>query len=300
MKKASKPQWLKRPLGATRNWSSTRRVLLHYQVETICERALCPNRSECYACGVATLLLLGGECTRACSFCAVQPGTPAPPDDSEPDRVARTAEALGLKHVVLTSVTRDDLPDGGASHFVRTIRAVRRRMRGVSIEVLVPDFLGRRESILSVADARPDILAHNMETVRRLYPHVRPGAVYQRSLDLLRTAGELDNGMITKSGLMVGLGESRDELHETMRAVRDTGCDSITIGQYLRPSPAHLPVERYVPPAEFDRYALFARKIGFRHVASGPLVRSSYRGDEFLRSKGGNGDHEDQHNREAL
>lgn len=269
-------------------------------METICERALCPNRSECYACGVATLLLLGSECTRGCTFCAVHPGTPAPPDESEPDRVAEVVEALGLKHAVLTSVTRDDLTDGGASHFARTIEAVKCRVGETKIEVLVPDFQGDKSSVAIVIDARPDVFAHNVETVTRLYPRVRPGADYCRSLDILSMAREMGGVTLTKSGLMVGLGESRGELYEALRDLREAGCDGVTIGQYLQPSAAHLPVERYVPPDEFDEYGRYARSLGFSYVASGPLVRSSYRAHESLQSKGGNGSDEDQHHRKAF
>ena len=250
-------------------------------LNTVCRSAKCPNRGECYASGTATFMVLGTECTRNCRFCAVAPANPSAVDPGEPERVAEAAERMGLSHVVVTMVSRDDLPDGGAAHIVATIEALRERVPGSSVEVLVSDFGGDEDAIRVVAQARPDVFNHNVETVPRLYPTVRPQADYQRSLRVLARAKEAAPGLPTKSGLMVGLGEKPDEVEAVMRDLRAAGVDIVTIGQYLRPSAAHLEVTEYVAPGTFDRYAATARALGFAGVASAPFVRSSYHAGEL-------------------
>ena len=248
-------------------------------LHTVCEEAHCPNLGECWSRGTATFMILGDVCTRACGFCAVRTGLPAfAPDADEPRRVADAVERMRLRHAVVTSVNRDDQADGGAGIFAATIREIRARMPGCTVEVLIPDFKGRWEALQLVLDARPEILNHNVETVPRLYRQARSGANFARSLELLKRSK--DQGLLTKSGVMVGLGEERPELEETIRAIRSSGTDVLTIGQYLRPSPQHLPVLRYYEPAEFDELRGFALGLGFAHVESGPLVRSSYHAEE--------------------
>lgn len=249
---------------------------------------MCPNMAECWEKGNATFLILGDVCTRNCSFCAVKGGKPAAVDLEEPMRVVETAAVMGLHHLVITSVTRDDLTDGGASIFAETIRQVHNRMRSCTIEVLIPDFKGERQALWKVVQAEPEILAHNVETVPRLYPRVRPQAVYQRSLEVMGIVRELDPDLIIKSGIMVGLGETMDELLEVMRHLRDVGCDILTIGQYLRPSKAHLPVIRYYAPEEFEALKEEGYAAGFRWVESGPLVRSSYCAESQVKALLGN------------
>ncbi len=275
------PQWLKRPLPRGNFNALTTRVLRELRLETVCENARCPNRPECYARLTATFMILGNVCTRPCSFCSVQRGKPAPPEPDEPERVAEAAARLGLKHVVITSVTRDDLPDGGASHFAAVIRSVRRRT-GATIEVLIPDFRGDWHALRTVLDARPEVLNHNVETVPRLYDRVRRNADYRRSLRLLQLSKELAPEVATKSGLMVGLGETWDELLEVFADLRAVGCDILTVGQYLQPAPERMPVVRYVTPKEFEELERLARKFGFRAVACGPFVRSSYQAEEVI------------------
>lgn len=270
------PHWLRVKAPKKPHLAATRGILERHGVRTVCEGARCPNIGDCYGARTATFMILGGVCTRNCGFCAVGHGNPGPPDSSEPERVAKAARDLKLAHVVVTSVTRDDLPDGGAAHFAHTIRAIRRHLPQAAVEVLTPDFRGCQESIGTVCAARPDVYNHNLETVPRLYPRVRPQAGYARSLELLAAAKRLKAGMTTKSGLMVGLGETPDEVLDVFRDVRDVGCDMLTVGQYLRPSPRHLPIAEYIPPAQFDEYAQAARAMGFRYVASAPFVRSSY------------------------
>jgi lipoic acid synthetase len=249
------------------------------ELHTVCEEAHCPNLGECWSRGTATFMILGDVCTRACGFCAVRTGLPArPPDAGEPARVADAVERMGLRHAVVTSVNRDDQADGGAGVFASTVRAIRARVPGCAVEVLVPDFKGRWEALQLVLDARPDILNHNVETVPRLYRTARSGASFPRSLELLERSKA--QGLLTKSGVMVGLGEERAELEETFRAIRASGTDVLTVGQYLRPSPQHLPVLRYYSPAEFDELKAFALSLGYAHVESGPLVRSSYHADQ--------------------
>ncbi|HWB09020.1 MAG TPA: lipoyl synthase [Pirellulales bacterium] len=270
------PRWLKRnvPLGNANHF--TARLLEELRLETVCDNARCPNRMECYSQKTATFMVLGNVCTRPCGFCAVDRGRTQPIEVDEPDRVAEAAFRLGLKHVVITSVTRDDLSDGGAEHFYRCVLAVRART-GAAVEVLTPDFLGKPGAIERVVASRPEVFNHNTETVPRLYRQVRGRkSDYRWTLALLRRVKELDPQIKTKSGLMLGLGETRDELLDTLADLRQSGCDLLTLGQYLQPSPTHLPVERYVPPDEFDELGQMARRLGFSQVASGPFVRSSY------------------------
>ncbi len=245
-------------------------------LRTVCEEARCPNQEECFSAGTAAFMILGGVCTRGCTFCAVAKGLPQPPDPTEPERTAGTAASLGLEYVVVTSVTRDDLPDGGARLFKETIHALRRSIKGVEVEVLTPDFQGDKESIRTVAEAGPDIYNHNLETVPRLYPSVRPGADYARSLELLKEVKRISPGILAKSGFMVGLGESMEEAFSVMRDLRDAGCDILTIGQYLRPSRSHHPVSRYYEGEEFEILKREGYRLGLGRVHSGPLVRSSF------------------------
>jgi lipoic acid synthetase len=275
------PSWLKRTLPQGNGNFFTDHLLRELRLETVCENARCPNRPECYARRTATFMILGNVCTRPCGFCSVSKGTPDALEDDEPQRVAEAAQRLGLRHVVITSVTRDDLPDGGADHFYRCILAVRART-GAAVEVLTPDFLGRIQAIDRVLEARPDVYNHNLETVPRLYKKVRGRAEYQRSLDLLAHVKRCAPTIVTKSGLMLGLGETTEELLEVLADLRAVDCDTLTLGQYLAPTLKHVPVKRYVPPEEFDALAKLARRLGFRQVASGPFVRSSYHADEMV------------------
>jgi lipoyl synthase len=250
-------------------------------LHTVCEEARCPNIGECWNRGTATFMILGDVCTRACGFCAVKTGLPRlPPDPEEPRRVADAVARMGLRHAVITSVNRDDQRDGGASAFAACIREIRGRMPGCAVEVLIPDFKGNWDALATVFAARPDVLNHNTETVPRLYRRVRPGARFERSLELLRRSHE--TGLLTKSGIMVGLGEEWHEIEGTVRAIRGSGTDVLTVGQYLRPSKDHLPLQRYYTPAEFERIKSFALSLGYGHVESGPLVRSSYHADEHV------------------
>ena len=274
------PPWLKVKAPKQPRLRATKSVVDRHGLHTVCESAKCPNIGECFGHRTATFMILGNACTRNCRFCAVDYAGPEPVDPDEPQRVAAAAAELGLRHVVVTSVTRDDLPDGGAQQFARTIRAVRARLPDASVEVLTPDFEGRDADIAAVADAGPDVYNHNVETVPRLYCRVRPQADYRRSLGLLEHVKRHYSRLVTKSGMMVGLGETDAEIVDVLRDLRAAGCDSVTIGQYLRPSPRHLPVERYVPPEQFTQYATTAQELGFRHVASAPFVRSSYNAAE--------------------
>ncbi len=275
------PDWLKRALPRGNGNSFTHGLLRELRLETVCENARCPNRPECYARRTATFMILGNVCTRPCGFCAVSRGHPDELEDDEPERVAEAAARLGLRHVVITSVTRDDLPDGGADHFRRCILAVRART-GAAVEVLTPDFLGDVGAIDRVLEARPEVYNHNMETVPRLYRKVRGRADYRRSLDLLAHLKRQAPAVVTKSGLMLGLGETTEELLDVLADLRAVDCDVLTLGQYLAPTLKHIPVSRYVPPEEFDQLAVLARSLGFRQVASGPFVRSSYHADEMV------------------
>ena len=276
------PRWLKRqvPHGNSNHFTSN--LLEEFGLETVCENAKCPNRMECYSQKTATFMVLGNVCTRACGFCAVSRGHAESPDPDEPERLAAAAKSLGLKHVVVTSVTRDDLPDGGADHFHRCVVEVRRRT-GATVEVLTPDFGRCQEALERVVRSAPDVFNHNMETVPRLYRRVRgPQSDYRWTLELLRLVKDLDPAIKTKSGLMLGLGESRDELLDALADLRDVGCDFLTLGQYLQPSiERYLPVVRYVTPGEFEILGRLAKSMGFAQVASGPFVRSSYHAREM-------------------
>lgn len=276
------PEWLRLKLPTKPAFAETRRLLDDLNLNTVCESAKCPNHWECWSKGTATFMIGGEHCTRACRFCAVSTLKPAPLEADEPQRVAEATRRLGLKHVVITAVARDDLPDGAAAHWRATIDAVRVMNPGVVIEVLTPDFNDRDEQIQQVIDAAPEIFNHNLETVRRLTPQVRHRATYERSLSVLRKvkdrAGE---GLYTKSGIMLGLGETEAEVLEAMRDLREARCDILTLGQYLQPTLAHLPVTEFVRPEQFEEYGRVAEGIGFVHVASGPMVRSSYHADEF-------------------
>ncbi|PSN20414.1 lipoyl synthase [filamentous cyanobacterium CCP5] len=284
----SLPPWLRRSIGTASEISTVQKIIKQRGIHTICEEGRCPNRAECYAQNTATFLLMGPVCTRACGFCQVDKGhAPMPLDPNEPQKVADSVRLLGLKYVVLTSVARDDLPDGGAGWFVATIAAIRSENPGTQIEVLTPDFwsgpkprISQRQRIEQVVNAEPACFNHNVETVRRLQGPVRRGAKYDRSLDVLRDVKAINSAIPTKSGLMVGHGETERELIEAMQDLRAVGCDRLTIGQYMRPSLAHLPVQKYWTPEEFEELGAIARSLGFSHVRSGPLVRSSYHAGE--------------------
>src|SRR5437660_11584541 len=278
------PSWLKRRLPRGNGNSFTQELLHELRLETVCENARCPNRPECYARRTATFMILGNVCTRPCGFCSVSKGAPEELEDDEPDRVAEAAYRLGLKHVVITAVTRDDLADGGADHFRRCILAVRERT-GAAVEVLTPDFLGNWSAVDVVLEAAPEVYNHNLETVPRLYKKARGRASYQRSLDLLAQVRKQVPATVTKSGLMLGLGETTEELLEVLADLRAVDCDTLTLGQYLAPTLKHIPVARYVPPEEFDRLAGLARSLGFRKVVAGPFVRSSYHADEMVEER---------------
>ncbi len=274
------PEWLRVKIGKRQRSQRLRALLASCGVNTVCQQARCPNIGDCFSRGTATFMILGTVCTRDCRFCAVAHGTPEPLDPREPERVAAAAAKMGLDFVVITSVTRDDLPDGGAAHFASTIQAVRRRLPEAGIEVLVPDFRGDRRALATVLDARPTVLNHNVETVPRLQRIIRPAADYERSLRVLQWAKELWPDVITKSGLIVGLGETDDEVRSTLADLRAVGCDIVTIGQYLRPTRRHYPVKRFVEPSVFETYAEWAYELGFAYAASGPFVRSSYKAAE--------------------
>ena len=281
------PPWLKRPIGRASQVSTVQQIIKARQIHTICEEGRCPNRAECYSNQTATFLLMGPVCTRACGFCQVEKGRALPVDPDEPEKVAESVALLGLRYVVLTAVARDDLPDGGAGQFVATIAAIRQRLPETQMEVLTPDFWGgvnaaqkQRDRIAQVVAAKPACFNHNVETVRRLQRPVRRGATYQRSLGVLETVKALDPTIPTKSGVMLGHGETEAELIETLQDLRAVGCDRLTLGQYMQPSLAHLPVQKYWTPAKFDELGAIARTMGFSHVRSGPLVRSSYHAGE--------------------
>lgn len=275
-----KPEWLKVRAPGSPNYVRLKNLMRDLRLHTVCEDARCPNIGECWNHGTATFMILGDVCTRACAYCAVAHGRPEPIDAAEPERVAAAVEALGLRYVVVTSVDRDDVPDGGASIFAETIRQTRARVPDCRIEVLIPDFKGEAAPLHAVLDARPDILNHNTETVPRLYRMARSGGRYTRTLALLERAGHLAPEIPTKTGLMVGLGEEKDELIQTFKDLRGVGCAILTLGQYLRPTPDHAPMTRYYHPDEFQELKLIALELGFVHVESGPLVRSSYHAHE--------------------
>jgi lipoic acid synthetase len=278
----ARPEWLKVRLPMGPEYENLRRLMRAKSLHTVCEEAHCPNMAECWGAGTATFMILGDTCTRSCGFCAVKTGRPGVVDLEEPERVGAAVAQMSLRHAVVTSVNRDELPDGGASLFAATIREIRRQSPGTTVEVLIPDFTGDAASLDVVLAEKPEILNHNVETVERLYSRVRPQARYARSLEVLRRTKERATELVCKSGIMVGLGESRDEVLATMRDIAAQGTDVLTVGQYLRPSPMHLPLERYWSPAEFADLREQGMTMGFRHVESGPLVRSSYHAERHV------------------
>ncbi|MCS7163240.1 MAG: lipoyl synthase [Bacteroidia bacterium] len=275
-----RPAWLRVKLPSGANYRFVRQVIDTHRLHTVCESAHCPNMGECWGAGTATFMILGNICTRSCGFCAVKTGRPTELDWEEPERVAQAVELMQLKHCVITSVNRDELKDGGAEIWARTVRAIKTRMPHTTIEVLLPDFKGNWAALYRVLEEGPDVVSHNMETVRRLYRRVRPQAKYERSLEQIRRTKEA--GFRTKSGAMLGLGETHEEVIELMADLLANGCDVLTLGQYLQPTPAHLPVERFVPPEEFEAYARLGLEMGFDYVESGPLVRSSYHSERHV------------------
>jgi lipoic acid synthetase len=277
-----KPDWLKQRLPSGPDFEKIRGMIRKDRLHTVCQEAGCPNIWECFSHHTATFLIMGSRCTRNCRFCAVTEGPLEPPDPEEPARVASVARQMGLKYVVVTSVTRDDLPDGGAGHFAETIEKLRQEIPGVCVEVLIPDFQGSKNALEAVLNAHPDVLNHNIETVPRLYPEVRPQADYRRSLDLIQRARKYVPALVTKSGLMLGLGERPTEISRTLEDMFKAGCQMLTLGQYLQPSKDHLPVKRYIPPEEFEEWRRSALQMGFAEVASGPFVRSSYHAKELF------------------
>jgi len=278
--KLPKPDWIRVKAPVSREYQATRDIIRGLKLNTVCEEAACPNIGECWSKKHATVMIMGDTCTRACAFCNVKTGVPGALNPHEPDNLASAVAQLGLSHVVVTSVDRDDLPDGGAAHFAECISKMRAKAPNTTIEVLTPDFLRKEHGIPIIVKARPDVYNHNIETVPRLYKTVRPGARYFNSLHLLKTVKELDPSIFTKSGLMVGLGESKDEVLQVMDDLRSAEVDFITIGQYLQPTPAHVAIERYVTPDEFDYYARMAKAKGFLMVSASPLTRSSYHAAE--------------------
>lgn len=295
-----KPEWLRVRAPTGENYERIKDSLRKQSLHTVCEEAHCPNVAECWGGGTATFMLMGGTCTRGCRFCMVNSGNPHGQLDAfEPAKIAKTIASLALRYVVLTSVDRDDLQDGGASHFAATIRAIKQADPSVVTEVLIPDFRGNVTSIGKVVDASPEVIAHNIETTKTLTPKIRdPRATYQQSLKVLSAIKELKPSTYSKSSIMLGLGENEDDLTETMRDLRNVNVDILTLGQYLRPSKGHVPVEEYVSPSKFDYYRTIAEKLGFLYVASGPFVRSSYRAGEFFLEaliRGANGSHPEQH-----
>ncbi len=275
------PEWVRRSVLNTEDNRQVRSILKEQRLNTICESGRCPNKGECWAAGTATFMLMGELCTRTCRFCAVNKGLPGPLDPEEPHRVVRACAEMNLRHVVLTSVNRDDLPDQGATHFATTILALQQAIPNITVEVLTPDFQGRIDCLEIVLAAQPAIFNHNLETVPRLYKQVRPGSKYKRSLAVLANAKRLAPGIPTKSGIMLGLSEQQEEIEEVLHDLRAHNCDILTLGQYLRPSLDQLPVDRYIPLDEFEHWAQVAKHLGFARVHSGPLVRSSYHAAEF-------------------
>ena len=274
------PEWFKVPMPGGPNYMSLREQFRSEELHTVCEEAQCPNIGDCWERGTATFMILGDVCTRACAYCAVTTGVPQGLDLQEPIRLAETVERLGLRYVVITSVNRDDLPDGGAFIFAQCVTQIHRRVPDCKVELLIPDYQGNWDALASTIDAGPDTLNHNIETVRRVFKRVRPQGEYDQSLELLRRVKEMSPGAVTKSGMMVGLGETWDEIVETMQDLRSVDCDLLTIGQYLRPSQKHAPIAKWYTPTEFDELRQEGEALGFHHVASGPLVRSSYHADE--------------------
>ncbi|MGB7575719.1 MAG: lipoyl synthase [Thermodesulfobacteriota bacterium] len=282
MENLRKPPWLKKRIPPFQDLQKVKSILSETDLHTVCQEARCPNLGECFSRGTATFLIMGRVCTRGCGFCAVERDAPAPPDEAEPERVAQAVQKMGIHYVVITSVTRDDLADGGASSFAETIRAIRALNPKINIEVLIPDFKGDPRSLKVVLEECPEVLNHNIETISRLYPRVRPLADYKRSLNLLKRSKEDCPHIPTKSGFMLGLGETQEEVLELLRDLREVGCDFLTIGQYLQPRQDRLPVVRFIPPEEFEEYKRKGEEMGFRAVASGPFVRSSFHASELF------------------
>jgi lipoic acid synthetase len=280
-----KPEWLRIDLNKGRSLDYVKEILQRFSLNTVCEEANCPNRMECFSKKTATFMILGSQCSRNCRFCNVTHAAPQPIDPEEPKNVAKAAVELGLKHVVITSVTRDDLPDGGAKHFSKVIKEIKALKSDMVVEVLIPDFRGSLMALETVVKAKPEILNHNVETVPRLYSEVRPEALYERSLELLARVKSIDSSVLTKSGIMVGLGEKEEEVIQVFKDLRTAGCDFLTIGQYLAPSTKHYPVVEYITPELFQRYKEIALSLGFSFVASAPLVRSSYNAAEMLEAR---------------
>ena len=274
------PDWLRVKMPGGPKYIELKNLMRGHQLHTVCEEAHCPNIGECWERGAATFMILGDICTRRCHYCAVTTGRPVGIDLQEPGRLAETVKMMGLRYCVITSVNRDDLSDGGAFIFAACIKKIRAEAPGCKVEVLIPDFAGSRPALQKVIDAQPDVLNHNIESSRRIFPRVRPKGDYRLSLDLLARVKEMDSRMVTKSGIIVGMGETREEVLETMQDLREVDCDLLTIGQYLRPSAKHVPIDRFYTPAEFAELAQLGEEMGFKHVASGPLVRSSYHADE--------------------
>lgn len=278
--KRRRPEWLKVRVPGGEQYKTIKNLIGQQRLHTVCEEARCPNMGECWSAGTATFMILGDTCTRSCGFCAVKTGRPGTLDWDEPRRVADAVKQMGLRHTVITSVNRDERKDGGAPIFAESIRLIREEVPGCKIEVLIPDFKGSEEALNIVLEAQPDVLNHNVETVPRMYRIVRPQAKYEQSLELLHRAKK--RGFLTKSGIMVGIGEEPDEVLQVMRDLRDVECDVLTIGQYLQPTKNHLPIERFVHPDEFTMYREEGQKMGFKHVESGPLVRSSYHAEKHV------------------
>jgi len=282
METLRKPPWLKKRIPPFQDLQKVRSILNGTDLHTVCEEARCPNLGECFSSGTSTFLILGRVCTRNCGFCAVEHGVPVSIDETEPEKVAQAIRKMGLQYVVITSVTRDDLSDGGASLFAKTIQAIRALGPKIKVEVLIPDFQGDSTSLEIVLKEGPDVLNHNIETIARLYPRVRPLADYIRSLNLLKSSKKSFPYILTKSGFMLGLGEIREEVLELLRDLREVGCDFLTIGQYLQPRPDRLPVVRFIPPEEFEEYKKIGEEMGFRVVSSGPFVRSSFHASQMF------------------
>lgn len=276
------PEWLKRDVLLNNKSRKVHSLIQEFDLNTVCQSARCPNRNECFSYGTATFMILGNTCTRGCTFCSVPKGKPVSlPLEDEPNNVAKAAKTLNLKHVVVTSVNRDDLEDQGSNHFVKTISELKKESPGIVVEVLTPDFRGDKNCIKRVVDAKPNIYNHNLETIPRLYKEVRPGAIYERSLELLQYVKELDSSIMTKSGIMLGLGEEKDEVIEVMKDLLKHKCDYLTLGQYMQPTRDSISVKRYLHPDEFKELKDIALKLGFKKAFSGPLVRSSYHAEEF-------------------
>jgi lipoic acid synthetase len=279
-----KPEWLRVSRGYDPNKGTVEGIIKNLNLNTVCREANCPNRAECFSQKTATFMILGTICTRDCRFCNVRHDLPQPVNHDEPENIGRAVSELGIRHAVITSVTRDDLIDGGAGHFAAVVRAIKKHSPETAVEVLIPDFMGEISSLKTIIDAAPDVISHNMETVAGLYPAVRPKAKYRRSLELIQSIKKLNPKIRSKSGIMLGLGETKEQVHELFDDLRSVGCEFITIGQYLPPSREHFPVREYITPEQFEMYGLTAKEKGFAFVASAPLVRSSYRAGEALKN----------------